>query len=61
MIIRAKSYPRARLAQSAESDELCIPAGLQDSVIQVYEGLVYMDFDRLRFRRLPREPAARSQ
>jgi glucuronokinase len=25
-------------------DELHIPAGLQDRVIQVYEGLVFMDF-----------------
>ncbi len=29
-----------------EQDELGITAGLQDRVIQVYEGLVYMDFDR---------------
>jgi len=43
------SIPRpmqASLVLSAESDELHIPAGLQDRVIQVYEGLVYMDFDR---------------
>ena len=31
---------------SAEKDELGITAGLQDRVIQVYEGMVYMDFDR---------------
>lgn len=31
---------------SIERDELGIAAGLQDRVIQVYEGLVYMDFDR---------------
>ncbi len=31
---------------SAERDELEIGAGLQDRVIQVYEGAVYMDFDR---------------
>ena len=30
---------------SIERDELGIAAGLQDRVIQVYEGLVYMDFD----------------
>jgi glucuronokinase len=30
---------------SVEKDELGIAAGLQDRVIQVYEGLVYMDFD----------------
>lgn len=31
---------------SAENDELGIAAGLQDRVIQVYEGLTYMDFDK---------------
>lgn len=31
---------------SAEQDELGIGAGLQDRVIQVYENVVYMDFDR---------------
>jgi glucuronokinase len=37
------------LALSVETEELGIAAGLQDRVIQVYEGLVYMDFapDRL--------------
>jgi glucuronokinase len=30
---------------SIERDELGIAAGLQDRVIQVYEGMVYMDFD----------------
>lgn len=30
---------------SIEKEELGIAAGLQDRVIQVYEGLVYMDFD----------------
>ena len=30
---------------SVEKDELGIAGGLQDRVIQVYEGLVYMDFD----------------
>jgi glucuronokinase len=33
-----------------EQGELGIAAGLQDRVIQVYEGLVYMDFDRSRER-----------
>jgi galactokinase/mevalonate kinase-like predicted kinase len=32
------------LVQSVETEELGIAAGLQDRVIQVYEGLVYMDF-----------------
>lgn len=31
---------------SAESDELGINAGLQDRVAQVYEGCVYMDFNK---------------
>lgn len=31
---------------SVENQELGIPAGLQDRVVQVYEGLVYMDFDK---------------
>lgn len=37
-------YIQANLILSAEVDELRITAGLQDRVIQVYEGLVYMDF-----------------
>ena len=37
-------YIQANLILAAESAELHIPAGLQDRVIQVYEGLVYMDF-----------------
>ena len=36
------------LALSAETAELGIPAGLQDRVIQTYEGLVYMDFSTER-------------
>ncbi|HDQ44594.1 MAG TPA: GHMP kinase [bacterium] len=34
------------LVLAAESEELGINAGLQDRVIQAYEGCVYMDFDR---------------
>jgi len=34
------------LALSVETEELGIAAGLQDRVIQAYEGLVYMDFAR---------------
>jgi glucuronokinase len=34
------------LILSVERDELKIPAGLQDRVIQAYEGLVFMDFSR---------------
>jgi glucuronokinase len=37
-------YVQANLVLAAEAGELRIPAGLQDRVIQVYEGLVYMDF-----------------
>jgi glucuronokinase len=39
-------YVQANLVLAAETEELHIPAGLQDRVIQVYEGLVYMDFAR---------------
>ncbi|MDZ7262097.1 MAG: GHMP kinase [candidate division KSB1 bacterium] len=34
------------LILSVETEELGITAGLQDRVIQVYEGLVYMDFNK---------------
>ncbi len=34
------------LVLAVENEELGIAAGLQDRVIQVYEGLVYMDFDK---------------
>jgi glucuronokinase len=34
------------LTLSVERDELGINAGLQDRVIQTYEGIVYMDFDK---------------
>jgi glucuronokinase len=34
------------LVLSVETGELGIPAGLQDRVVQAYEGLVYMDFSR---------------
>lgn len=34
------------LILSVEKDELGISAGLQDRVIQTYEGIAYMDFDR---------------
>ena len=37
-------YVQANLVLAAEKIELHIPAGLQDRVIQVYEGLVFMDF-----------------
>ncbi len=34
------------LVLSVETEELGIAAGLQDRVIQIYEGLVFMDFDQ---------------
>lgn len=37
---------QANLILSVENDELKIPAGLQDRVIQAYEGVVFMDFDK---------------
>jgi glucuronokinase len=36
----------ANLIRAVENVELDIAAGLQDRVAQVYQGLVYMDFDR---------------
>lgn len=38
------------LALSVENEELGIAAGLQDRVIQVYEGMVFMDFARERMK-----------
>ena len=40
----------ASLALRVETDELGIPAGLQDRVIQSYEGLVSMDFAKHEMR-----------
>lgn len=37
---------QANLALETETKELGVAAGLQDRVAQVYEGLVFMDFDR---------------
>jgi glucuronokinase len=54
MVFYGISIPKpvqASLILSAETDELCIPAGLQDRVVQVYEGLVYMDFNKSLMRR----------
>jgi glucuronokinase len=36
----------ANMVLSVETDELCIPAGLQDRVAQAYEKPVFMDFSR---------------
>ena len=40
------------LVLSVENDELGIPAGLQDRVIQAYEGVVFMDFNRAALEKL---------
>jgi glucuronokinase len=37
---------QAKLVLETETKEIGVPAGPQDRVIQVYEGLVYMDFRR---------------
>ena len=39
------------LVLKCERDELGITAGLQDRVIQTYEGMVFMDFDRAKVER----------
>jgi len=44
--VRIPKPQLANLALSAERDELGISAGLQDRVAQVYQGVVFMDFDR---------------
>jgi len=43
---RIPKHVQPGLVLSVENDELGIPAGLQDRVIQVYEGVVFMDFNR---------------
>ena len=45
------------LVLSVESDELGISAGLQDRVVQCYEGLIYMNFDRAEYREVAGLPA----
>jgi glucuronokinase len=48
------SIPKPQLAnliRAVENRELGIAAGLQDRVAQVYQGLVYMDFDRATMER----------
>lgn len=39
------------LIREVETIELNIPAGLQDRVVQVYDGLVFMDFEKERMER----------
>lgn len=40
------------LILAVETEELGIPAGLQDRVIQVFEGVVFMDFDEAMMQKL---------
>ncbi|MBU4200340.1 MAG: GHMP kinase [Verrucomicrobia bacterium] len=44
--VRISKPLQANLILSVEKNELGIPAGLQDRVVQVHEGLVYMDFNK---------------
>ena len=41
----------ANLIRAVENRELGISAGLQDRVAQVYQGMVYMDFDKALFEK----------
>jgi glucuronokinase len=41
----------ANLVLSVETEELGISAGLQDRVVQAYQGVVFMDFDRALMER----------
>jgi len=50
-----KEIPRTvqpNIILSVENEELGIPAGLQDRVIQVYEGVVFMDFDKTHMEKI---------
>jgi len=50
-----QNIPRAiqpNLVLSVETEELGIPAGLQDRVIQTFEGVVFMDFDKEKMERI---------
>ncbi len=48
--VEIPKYLQPSLVLSVEQGELGITAGLQDRVIQVYEGMVYMDFSRDKMR-----------
>ena len=47
--VRITAPVLANLVLSVETEELHIPAGLQDRVVQAYEGLVFMDFAEKHF------------
>ena len=44
--VEIPSHILPNVVLAAETQELNLSAGLQDRVVQAYEGLVYMDFDR---------------
>lgn len=48
--VQISKTEQPNLILSVENQELGISAGLQDRVIQVYEGCVYMDFDEAYMR-----------
>ncbi len=48
--IEVPRHVQPSLVLSVETEELGIAAGLQDRVVQVYEGAVFMDFHRERTR-----------
>jgi glucuronokinase len=49
--VRIRPAVLANLVLSVETAELSIPAGLQDRVIQAYEGVVFMDFAEEHFEK----------
>ena len=49
--IKISQPEQANLVLETETRELGVSAGLQDRVIQIYEGLVYMDFAKQRMDR----------
>ena len=50
--VEIPAYLLPSLVLSVENDELGIPAGLQDRVIQSFEGVVFMDFNRASVEQL---------
>ena len=50
--VRIANPVLANLVLSVETEELHIPAGLQDRVVQAYEGLVFMDFAQQHFEEM---------
>jgi glucuronokinase len=50
--VSIEKHHLATLVLACERDELGITAGLQDRVIQAYEGMVYMDFEREQVEKL---------